>query len=108
MSSNQRSAALLQKFPTMRATAARIALAGLGADTDLRDIVLELDAVHTKGSLFPGFALLDLAADALEFSGASRAEPSSMTAYGSATSPRSTSVASTSTARVTTRCVRSP
>jgi hypothetical protein len=37
--------------------------------------VLQLDALHTKRSLFRGFVLLEIAADALEVSGASRAEP---------------------------------
>ena len=81
----------------------------MAAGTDPRDLVLQLDALHSKGSLFPGFVLLELAADALEFSGASRADPVKYDGIRERhLSPRSTSVASTSTARATTRCVRSP
>ena len=64
-----------RRRPEDRTEATRVALAGLADDTDLHDLMLQLDALHTKGSLFPGFVLLDLAADALELSGASRAEP---------------------------------
>jgi hypothetical protein len=61
--------------PEDRTEATRIALAGLAAGTDPRNLALQLDALHSKGSLFPGVVLLELAADALEFSGASRADP---------------------------------
>jgi hypothetical protein len=64
-----------RRRPEERTEAMRTALAGLADGTDTRDLMLQLDALHTKGSLFPGLVLLDLAADALELSGASRAQP---------------------------------
>lgn len=58
-----------------RADAIQIALGGIAAGADLDDVAQQLAPLHPKHNTFPGEVLLDLAADALELSGASRAAP---------------------------------
>lgn len=65
------------KMPTAqdRADSVRIALAGIAVSTDPSDLVRQLEPLHPKNDTFPGEVLLELAADALELSGASREQP---------------------------------
>ena len=58
-----------------RADAVRIPLAGLAVGADPSDLVRQLEPLHPKHDTFPGEVLLELAADALELSGASREQP---------------------------------
>ena len=60
--------------PDDRIAAVRIALSGIAAG-DVDDLALRLDALHPKNNTFPGEALLELAADAIEEAGASRERP---------------------------------
>jgi hypothetical protein len=53
----------------------RIALAGLAVGDDLGEISRRLEPLHPKNNTFPGELLLELAADAIEESGASRQQP---------------------------------
>jgi hypothetical protein len=53
----------------------RIALGGIAAGDDLRAIGRGLEPLHPKNNTFPGEVLLELAADAIEESGASREQP---------------------------------
>jgi len=66
-----------RKAPTSqdRSDALRIALVGIAAGADPFHVVDQLAPLHPKDNTFPGEVLLDLAADALELSGASRADP---------------------------------
>src|SRR6266496_4356791 len=57
------------------ATARRILLDGLARDTDILDLVTELAPLHPRNDTFPGEVFLGLAADALDWCGASRADP---------------------------------
>jgi hypothetical protein len=52
-----------------------IALGGLSHGDDLGDIAARLAPLHTKHNTFPGEVLLDLAADAIGLSGATRQAP---------------------------------
>jgi hypothetical protein len=52
-----------------------MALSGLAGATELGDIALQLAPLHPRHDTFPAEVLLDLAADAVEESGASREEP---------------------------------
>jgi hypothetical protein len=61
--------------PEDRAEAIRMALSGIAAGDDPFDLARRLEALHPKNDTFPGEVLLDLAADALELAGASRADP---------------------------------
>ena len=65
------------KGPTAedRATAVRVALAGIAGGLDLGEIAARLAPLHPKNNTFPGEVLLELAADAIEESGASRERP---------------------------------
>jgi hypothetical protein len=65
------------KGPTAedRATVVRVALAGIAGGLDLGEIAARLAPLHPKNSTFPGEDLLELAADAIEESGASRERP---------------------------------
>jgi hypothetical protein len=65
------------KYPTPddHVQAKSIALSGMANDLELGEIAEQLHPLHTKNNPFPGEVLLDLAADALEESGATRAEP---------------------------------
>jgi hypothetical protein len=58
-----------------RTNAIRIALAGIASATDPSDLVRQLEPLHPKNDTFPGEVLLEVAADALELSGASRRHP---------------------------------
>jgi hypothetical protein len=66
-----------QKAPTAedRAKAIRIALSGIAGDVDLGELAGRLEPLHPKNNTFPGEVLLELAADAIEESRASREPP---------------------------------
>jgi hypothetical protein len=61
--------------PEDRQVAMQIALSGLATGTPLGEIGRQLEPLHPQGNTFPGEVLLDLAADAIEESGASRERP---------------------------------
>jgi hypothetical protein len=61
--------------PAEAAAATRILLDGLAKDWDLSDIGAELAALHPRNDTFPGEVFLRIAADALAWCGASRADP---------------------------------
>jgi hypothetical protein len=65
------------KLPTRQhaADARRILLDGLAAGTGVADLMAELEPLHFRYSTFPGEVFLAVAADALDWCGASRAEP---------------------------------
>jgi hypothetical protein len=56
-------------------TARRILLDGLARDADISELVSELAPLHPRDNTFPGEVFLHLAADALSWCGASRADP---------------------------------
>ena len=56
-------------------TARRALLDGLALDADIFDVLSGLESLHPRNDTFPGEVFLHLAADALEWCGASRAEP---------------------------------
>jgi hypothetical protein len=58
-----------------RTTAIRVALSGVGGGLELGEIAARLAPLHPKNNAFPGEVLLDLAADAIEESGATREHP---------------------------------
>jgi hypothetical protein len=64
-----------RKLPTPQdaATARRILLDGLARDADIFELVSELAPLHPRNNTFPGEVFLRLAADALDWCGASRA-----------------------------------
>jgi hypothetical protein len=66
-----------RKRPTPRdaATARRILLGGMARDTGVSELAGELALLHPRDNTFPGEVLLQVAADALEWCGASRADP---------------------------------
>ncbi len=66
-----------RKLPTPQdaATARRILLDGLGRDADIFVLVNEIAPLHPPNNTFPGEVFLRVAADALEWCGASREEP---------------------------------
>jgi hypothetical protein len=55
--------------------ARRALLDGLGRDADIFEVLSDLASLHPRNDTFPGEVFLHLAADALEWCGASRAEP---------------------------------
>ena len=57
------------------ATARRALLDGLARDADIFQVLSGLASLHPRNDTFPGEVFLHLAADALEWCGASRAEP---------------------------------
>jgi hypothetical protein len=58
------------------AEAARyILLAGVARDTAISDLLTEIEPLHPRNNTFPGEVFLRLAADALAWAGASRADP---------------------------------
>jgi hypothetical protein len=59
-------------------TATRILLDGLAHDADIFGIVSELAPLHPGNNTFPGEVFLRLGADALDWCGASRADPVSL------------------------------
>src|SRR6201996_8853120 len=64
--------------PDDAVTARRMLLDGLARDTDIFEVLSELAPLHPRNDTFPGEVFLHLAADALEWCGASRAEPLSL------------------------------
>jgi hypothetical protein len=66
-----------RKLPTSQDSAAarRIVLDGLARDADLSELVTELAPLHPRNNTFPGEVFLRLAADALDWCGASRQQP---------------------------------
>ena len=56
-------------------TARRVLLDGLARDADVFELVSELALLHPRDNIFPGEVFLHLAADALDWCGASRAGP---------------------------------
>jgi hypothetical protein len=66
-----------RKRPTSgdAAIARRSLLDGLGGDKDIFEVMTKLAPLHPHGNTFPGEVFLDLAADALDWCGASRANP---------------------------------
>ena len=61
--------------PEDTVTARRILLDGLARDADISGLVSELALLHPRDNTFPGEVFLYLAADALDWCGASRADP---------------------------------
>jgi hypothetical protein len=61
--------------PQDAAAARRILLDGLARDSDVSDLADELAFLHPRNDTFPGEVFLHVAADALDWCGASRAEP---------------------------------
>src|SRR6185312_751016 len=66
-----------RKRPTLEdtVTARRTLLDGLAHDVDIFELVSELVPLHPRDNTFPGEVFLRLAADALDWCGASRADP---------------------------------
>jgi hypothetical protein len=58
-----------------RASVVRIALGGIARGDDPGDVADRLAPFHPRNNTFPGEVLLELAADAIELSGASRDAP---------------------------------
>ena len=56
-------------------TARRVLLDGLARDADTFELVSQLAPLHPRDSTFPGEVFLRVAADALDWRGASRADP---------------------------------
>ncbi len=56
-------------------TAGRVLLDGLARDADIFELVSELAPLHPQDNTFPGEVFIRVAADALEWCGASRADP---------------------------------
>jgi len=61
--------------PEDTVTARRVLLGGLARDADIFELVSELAPLHPRDNTFPGEVFLRLAADALDWCGASRADP---------------------------------
>ena len=61
--------------PEDTATARRVLLDGLARDADIFEVVSELAPLHPRDNTFPGEVFLHLAADALTWCRASRADP---------------------------------
>ncbi|MGO9078121.1 MAG: hypothetical protein ACLQDY_03650 [Streptosporangiaceae bacterium] len=64
-----------QPAPGEAVTARQIVLDGLARDADISQLVRELAPLHPRDSTFPGEVLLHLAAEALDWCKASRADP---------------------------------
>ena len=56
-------------------TARQALLDGLARDVDIFELVSELAPLHPRNNTFPGEVFLHLAADALDWCGASRSGP---------------------------------
>ena len=56
-------------------TARRVLLDGLAREADIFELVSELAALHPRDNTFPGEVFIRVAADALDWCGASRADP---------------------------------
>jgi hypothetical protein len=61
--------------PEDAATARQTLLDGLARDADIAELLTELAPLHPRDNTFPGEVFLHLAADALDWCGASRADP---------------------------------
>src|ERR1039458_6090239 len=61
--------------PEDAGTARQTLLAGLARDADIFELVSELAPLHPRDNTFPGEVFLHVAADALDWCGASRAGP---------------------------------
>ena len=61
--------------PEDTVTARRVLLDGLARDADIFELVGELAPLHPRDNTFPGEVFLRVAADALDWCGASRADP---------------------------------
>jgi len=68
-------AARKRPAPEDAAAARQLLLDGLARDADIFELLSELAPLHPRDNTFPGEVLLRLAADALDWSGASRADP---------------------------------
>jgi len=64
-----------QPTPQDAVTARRILLDGLAQDTEVGELAGELAPLHPRNSTFPGEVFLHIAADVLDWCGASRADP---------------------------------
>lgn len=62
-------------IPEDRIEAIRIALSGIANGVELGEIASDLEPLHPKNNTFPGEVLLELAADAIDESGATRQVP---------------------------------
>ena len=61
--------------PQDTATARRILLDGLAGDSEVSELAGELAPLHPRNNTFPGEVFLHVAADVLDWCGASRADP---------------------------------
>jgi hypothetical protein len=61
--------------PQDTATARRILLDGLARDSEVSELAGELAPLHPRNNTFPGEVFLGVAADVLDWCGASRADP---------------------------------
>ena len=61
--------------PQDTATARRILLGGLAQGTEVAELAGELAPLHPRNNIFPGEVFLHVAADVLDWCGASRADP---------------------------------
>ena len=68
-------AARKRPTPEDAVTARRILLDGLTRDADISGLMTELAPLHPRNDTFPGEIFLRLAADALDWCGASREQP---------------------------------
>ncbi len=68
-------AARKRPTPEDTVTARRILLDGMAREADVPGLVTELAALHPRNDTFPGEVFLRLAADALDWCGASREQP---------------------------------
>jgi hypothetical protein len=68
-------AARTRPTPEDAATARRLLLDGLARGADVFELLTELAPLHPRDNTFPGEILIHLAADALDWCGASRADP---------------------------------
>src|SRR5215471_20978524 len=68
-------AARKRPTPEDTVTARRILLDGLARDADIPGLVSELALLHLRNDTFPGEVFLHLAADVLDWCGASREQP---------------------------------
>jgi len=67
--------AMKRPAPQDAVTARRILLGGLARDAGILDLVSDLAPLHPRNNTFPGEVFLGLGADALDWCGASPADP---------------------------------
>jgi hypothetical protein len=84
----------------------RVALSGIAGGLELGEIAARLAPLHPKNNTFPGEVLLELAADAIEESGASREQPLEFEGIRSRHLPEDRPTRGPSTTRPSTRCGR--